>query len=75
MQAGRRFIQNIEGTAGGPLGELPRQLDPLRLSPRQCRGGLAEFDITQADVVERGQFAADRGQVLEESQSLLDRHV
>ena len=44
VQPGGRLIQNIEGLAGVPLGELPRQLDPLRLAARERGGGLTEHD-------------------------------
>ncbi len=35
VQPGSRLIQNVESLTSIPLGELARQLDPLRLTARE----------------------------------------
>ena len=69
------LIQDIQGAAGCPLGELPRQLHPLGLATRQGRGWLAQSDVTQTHIVEGFELALDLGDVAEELHGLLDSHV
>src|SRR5215472_8098267 len=59
MQAGRRLVQHVDRPAGGPPLKLRSQLDPLRLAARQGRSGLAEPDVTQADIDQRLQVPVD----------------
>jgi hypothetical protein len=42
VQAGRRFVEQVERAAGGALGQLLGQLDALRLSAGQGRRLLAD---------------------------------
>jgi hypothetical protein len=51
MQAGRRFVENVERAAGRALGQLLCQLDPLRLAARERGGLLADLDVAQADAL------------------------
>jgi len=51
MQAGGRFVQDIQSLAGGAAGQLIGQLDPLRLAAGQGGGRLAEPDIAETDLV------------------------
>ena len=75
MQAGRRLVEDVDGAARRPLLQLGGQLDALGLAARECRGGLTETDVSEADVDERLEVAVDRGDRLEEIGGLLDRHV
>ena len=75
VQAGGGLVEDVEGPAGGDLGQLGRQLDALRLATRQRRRRLAEPDVAQPHVVERLQAPADLRDVREELERLLDRHL
>jgi hypothetical protein len=47
-----RFIEDVQGPAGVPFGELGGQLDPLGLAARERRGCLAQVDVAQTHVVQ-----------------------
>ncbi len=70
-----RFVQDVEGLAGIPLGELARQLDPLRLAPRQGGGRLAEPNVGEAHVHQGLQLARHRRHRIEEGARVLHRHL
>ena len=53
VEAGRRLVEDVERAAGGALGQLGRELDPLRLAAGQRRRRLAEADVAETDVVQR----------------------
>src|SRR5205085_3532694 len=74
-QAGRGFVQDIEGATGRPLVKLRRELDPLRLSSRQRRRGLSEPYVSQTDLRERLKMACYRRDVAEELERLVDAHL
>ena len=57
------------------LGQLLRQLDPLRLAARQRGRRLAERDVAEADLAQRLQLLPDLGDVLQELAGLRHRHV
>src|SRR6266571_2126878 len=73
VEARRRLVQDVEGTARVALGQLGGELDPLRLAAGQRRRRLAEVDVAQSYVVQELQFRADARLVLEEVQRLGDR--
>ncbi|MNC34463.1 hypothetical protein D3C75_828980 [compost metagenome] len=75
VQTRGRLVQDIEGLAGVALGELPRQLDPLRLAPRQGSGRLAEPDIGEAHVHQGLQLARHRRNGVEEFAGIFHRHL
>jgi hypothetical protein len=75
MQAGGRFVENVEGAAGRALGQLLCKLDPLRLAARERGGLLADLDVAQADTLKRLQLVAHGGDGREELDTFLDRHV
>ena len=50
VKAGRRLIEDVERSAGGPLSQLSRQLDALSLSSRECRRVLTEADVRETDI-------------------------
>jgi hypothetical protein len=49
VESSSRLIEQVECLPGGAFGELPRQLDPLRLTAGKSRGRLAEVEVAQAD--------------------------
>lgn len=59
VQTGGRFVQDVNGSAGRPLGKLGRQLDPLRLSARQGGCRLSQLDVTQTDIAQCLNLACD----------------
>ena len=54
VQAGGGLVEDVDGAAGGPLGQLGGQLHALRLAARERRRRLAQADVAEADVDERG---------------------
>ena len=75
VQARRRLVEDIERAARRSSGKLRCELDALRLAAGERRGALAELDIAEAHVDERGDLIADARQIVEEGQRLLRRHV
>ena len=75
VQAGGRFVQDVERATGIHPGQLGGQLDPLGLAARERRGRLAERQIAQPDFGQPGQQPDDGGKVLEELQGFFDPHV
>jgi hypothetical protein len=61
MQAGGRFVEDVERAAGGALGQLLGELDALRLAARQRRRLLADLDVAEAHALERFQLVAHGG--------------
>ena len=66
MEAGRRFVEQVQYPFARGLSQVGRQLDTLGLSTRQGIGGLAESEVPEADVREHGEFSGQRGHVREE---------
>ena len=50
-EAGGRLVEDVERAAGGAARELGRELDALGLAAGDGRGGLAERDVAEADVL------------------------
>src|SRR5438552_6362320 len=75
MEAGRGLVEDVEGPPGRPTRELGRELDPLRLAPRERRRRLTEVDVAEAHVVQRAQLLLARRDVGEERERLLDGHL
>ena len=57
VQAGGRFVQDVEGATGVAFGEFARQFYPLRFATGEGDGVLAEADVGEADVKQGLQFA------------------
>jgi len=55
----RRFVKQVDGPAGRRFPQLGGELDPLRLSARQGRGGLSEADVTEPDVPQSAELLTD----------------
>src|ERR1019366_5933401 len=72
MEAGRGLVKDVQRATGAPPRELGGQLNPLRLSPTQLGGRLAQVDVAQADVDQGLQFAGDSRLVAEDRQRLRD---
>src|SRR5256885_2833682 len=75
MQAGGGLVQDIKRLPRIPAAELFRQLDALRFATGQLGRGLAEANISKADLAERLQLAPDPRDPVEEFRRLLDAHV
>ena len=52
MQAGRRFVKQIQCLAGIDAGELRAEFDALCFAAGQSRGRLAEWEVAESDVDE-----------------------
>src|SRR5262245_29391024 len=76
MQSGRRFVKNVEVVAAAAqLAQFGRKLDALRFAAGQNGGGVAEFEITEAQLVQSHQLADDGALIGEESHALLNRKL
>ena len=75
VQPGGRLVQQIERAAGAFLDQLAGQLDPLGFAAGKRRRRLAEFEIIEADVVQRLQLVPHVGNVFEMLERLLDIHL
>src|SRR5690606_856598 len=65
----------IESVPRADLGELPCQLDPLRLSAAQSGAGLSQPQIAEAHIDQRLQISLNSGKRVEEGARLVDVHV
>ncbi len=75
MEAGRRLVEEVERRAGGALGELPRELDALRLAAGERRRRLAEVDVAETDREQGVEDAQDLRVGCEHLVRLHDRQV
>ena len=75
MQAGGRFVQDVERAAGRAPRQLLGQLHALRLAAGQGGRRLADMDVAEADLLQHRQLVADRRHGLEELDAFLDRHL
>ena len=53
VQAGGRFIEDVQGVTGGFATQLGSQFDALRLAATERRGLLAQADVTQSNLRQR----------------------
>ena len=74
MQAGRRFVQNIEGPAGRFAAQLGAELEPLGFAAAQSGGGLAEANIAETDFGEGQAGFMNLRHSAEERHRLIDGH-
>ena len=75
VQAGRRFVEQVERLAGAGPGQFGGELHALGLAAGQRRRRLAERHVAEADVVERLQDVANLRDVVEQFERLADAHV
>ena len=75
VQAGRRFVEQIEGPARTLLDELPGKLDPLGLAAGKRGRRLPELHIIQPHCVQRAQLVGNGRNVLEMREGFLNVHL
>ncbi|HTY92477.1 MAG TPA: excinuclease ABC subunit UvrA, partial [Steroidobacteraceae bacterium] len=82
MQPGGGLIEQeqlaVVGDAryhGAGIGQMPRELQPLRLATGESRHRLPELHVLQADIGERRQPRRHFPRIAEELQRLRDRHL
>src|SRR5205823_5140954 len=63
VQAGCRFIQNVERAPGLALGKFTGQFDALGFAAGERCGGLTEGNVAKADLDERCEFLLNLGDV------------
>ena len=75
MQSRGGLVEDVDRAACGALLQLAGELDALRLAAGERRRGLAETDVAQPHLAERGHVTRDGRHGGEEVGRLLDRHV
>src|SRR5258708_1833338 len=75
VQAGGRFVEDVERAAGLALGKLAGQLDALRFAAGKCGGRLAELNVAEADFDEGGKFLLTLRQFFEELERVGRRQI
>ncbi len=75
MQTRGWLVEDVERASGVALGEFQRKLDALRLASGQRGRRLAEADVTQADVDQRGELFLHHRHRVEEHGGVLHRHL
>ena len=74
MQTGGGLVQDIDGLAGGALGQLRGQLYPLGFSAGQGGGRLSDLHIPKPHLLEGFQLPGDLGNGFKEFYSFVHRH-
>src|SRR5258708_36876498 len=75
VQAGGRFVEDVERAAGLALRKLAGQLDALRFAAGKCGGRLAELNVAEADFHEGGKFLLNLRNVFEELERVGRRQI
>lgn len=75
MQAGCRFVENVERASRRAFRQFLGKLDALRLAARERIRLLADLDITEADILQRLQLVAHGRHRREEIDAFLHSHV
>src|SRR3954469_15330495 len=75
MEARGRLVEDVEGPAGRPAGQLGRELHALGLATGEGRRWLAQVDVAETDVVQRLELGLDVRDRVEELERLRDRHL
>src|SRR5689334_15174742 len=75
MKTGRGLVHDVELFAGLLSGEceLARDLQPLRLTARECRRGLAESEVAEPDLLKLPQRLAELLFAWEKANGLVHR--
>src|SRR5258706_460493 len=60
METGRRLVEDVEGPARRPPGQLPGELHALRLPPGERGSRLTEADVIETDLAQRPERAGVR---------------
>lgn len=75
VEAGGRLVEDIEGLAGAAASELSGELDALGFAAGESGGGLAELNIAETDFLNGFELRENSGDVGEEFNSFINRHV
>src|SRR5690554_2926068 len=75
VEARGGLVQDVDRLPGRAPAELGGELHALRLPARERGRRLADADVAEADVLHQLELARDRGDVLEELEPLVHRHV
>src|SRR5580658_6829017 len=75
VETGGGLVEEIEGAAGLAFGKLTGELHALGLAAREGGGGLAEMDVTEADVDEGFEFLAGLRDIAENREGVFDSEV
>ena len=75
VEADGRFVEEVDGPLKAGTEELARDLHALRLAARERRRRLAELEVAEPHFRERTEAVRDAGDVAEEFETFLDRHL
>src|SRR6185437_2872980 len=75
MEAGGWLVEDIERAAGLAAGKLAGELGALGFAAGKRGGGLAELDVTEADIGKRLELLLDGGNIFEHLERLLDGQI
>ena len=75
MQACGGFVQQVESAPGLALAQFFGKFDALGLASRKGRGGLAQVDVAETDIVQSFQLGRDQRDVFEYGKSFFHRHL
>src|SRR5258708_3243892 len=75
VQAGGWLVKDVERASGLAFREFAGQLDALRFATGKRGGGLAERDVAEADLDERGKFLLNLRNVVEKFQGVRRRQI
>src|SRR5262249_50869584 len=75
MEPGGGLVENVEDVPTQPGAELSGDLEALRLAARQGRGGLAQAEIAEPDVLGNPESPRQPGRRREERDGLVHRHL
>ncbi len=75
VEASGWFVEDIEGLAGAAASELGGELNTLGFAAGESGGGLAELNIAETDFLNGFELRENSGDVDEEFNSFINRHV
>lgn len=75
VEASGRLVEDVEGLAGAAAGEFGGEFDALSFAAGEGGGGLAEFDVAEADFLNGFEFREDGRDISEELNRFVDGHV
>ena len=75
VQAGRRFIKDIQRLRAGTLGKMCREFDALRFTTGKRGSRLSQTQIPKSDVIEQSQAIRDFRHLPKKNDGLAHGHV
>ena len=75
VEAGRWFVEDVDGLARRAFAQFFGELDALGLAARERGRRLADLDVAEADIEQSLQLLFDRRNVFEQGQSVFDGGV